>query len=97
MTNDKYSHRVVYKNYVLDIEKTEHESHSDFEMRKWYILKSIHLTNEYVRTGATAVCSLEELVNFSKIHLQKEIYNCKYDQSIMEVNDLFEKNLYISC
>lgn len=95
MTNNEYSHRIVYKNYVLCIEKTEHESHSDFEMRKWYILKNIHLTNEYVKKGVPALCSLEELVNFSKIHIQKEIYNCIYDQENMKVNDLLEKNLYI--
>lgn len=97
MMNNEHSHRIVYKNYVLSIEKTTHESHSDFEMRKWYILKNIHLTNEYTKKGVTALCSLEELVNFSKIHIQKEIYNCKYDQENMKINDLLEKNLYISC
>jgi hypothetical protein len=66
-------------------------------MRKWYILKNIHLTNEYAKKGVAALCSLEELVNFSKIHIQKEIYNCKYDQENMKINDLLEKNLYISC
>lgn len=95
MTNNEYSHRIVYKNYVINIEKTTHESHNDFEMRKWYILKNIHLSNEYVTKDTIALCSLEELVNFSKLHVKKNIYNCKYDQENMKVNDLFEKNLYI--
>ena len=75
MTNNEYSHRIVYKNYVINIEKTTHESHNDFEMRKWYILKNIHLSNEYVTKDTIALCSLEELVNFSKLHVKKNIYN----------------------
>lgn len=97
MKNHENLHRIVYKNHVLNIEKTENESHSDFEMRKWYILKNIQLTHEYVKTGVTALCTLEELVNFSKIHIQKEIYNCKYDKENMKINDLLEENLYLSC
>ena len=94
--NNNALYRCVYKQYIVDIEQIENESHNDFEMRKWYIFKNLHLTNEFVGKGSTAMCSLEELIHFSKIHIQKEIYNCKFDQKIMKLNDIFESNLYIS-
>lgn len=87
--------QIIYKNYIVNIPHIQNESHHDFEMRKWYILKNLHLTNEYVKNNETAQCSLEELTNFSKIHIQKDTFNCKYDEKTMNTNGFFESNLYI--
>lgn len=93
MNND--SQQVIYKNHVVKIPHISQESNTSFEMRKWYILKNLHLTKEYSSDSHKACCSLEELINFSKLHIQKEIYNCKFDENTMKWNDRFEKALYI--
>ena len=86
---------IIYKNYLLNIKKYSYENDSEFEMRKWYILKNLFLTYEYGHDEAHKKIHIDELINYSKIHVKKEIYNCTYDQKIMKMNDMLEKNLYI--
>jgi hypothetical protein len=84
---------IVYKNNIVNIPYLPEESHKDFEMRKWYILKNIHVTNE---NGCdNAICSLDELINYSKLYIRKENNKCVFDTHNMEMNKTFEKNLFI--
>ena len=84
---------LIYKSNVVDLEKMRHENEREFEMRKWFVLKNIssiisNSKHEIVTIGYS------DLINYSKIYIQKELYGCGYPEYIMKNCELLEKNLF---
>ena len=73
----------IYKTHVIDLWKFNYENDTEFEMRKWYIFKNLFQTHEYADNENMKRMYLDELVNYSKIHIQKEVYGCKFNEFIM--------------
>lgn len=84
---------IFYKGYMISFQK-ENESSEHYGMRKWFILKNIHLTHEYGPKKKTLI-SFNELYNYSKIYLQMEIYDCVYDDNILKTMDQLSNNLFV--
>ena len=86
---------VLYKGYIISFQTTKDRENSEhYGMRKWFILKNIHLTHEYGPKKNT-ILSFNELHNYSQIYLQMEIYDCTYDDSIMKTMDKLRQNLFV--
>jgi hypothetical protein len=90
---------VIYKDLILPLKKYPYENNAEFHMRKWYVMKNIHLTHEYFpgKNDHTdkPLLSYNELVQLSRTYIQITLFQQSFHKHIMDLNDILVKNLFI--
>ena len=84
---------MIYKSYQIDIQQNTNESSKEYAMRTWFVLKNIHLTNEYGH--GTKLISFTDLVHLSNVHIKKNIYGCSFSDTVNSMVTTYEANLYV--